>query len=77
MPSYQLAGVQHNPHRTVINIGSTTVGGGGMLIIAGPCAVENREMMLQLAPVSCHRQKGIGGTGGNGGSRCRGGRLNY
>jgi 3-deoxy-7-phosphoheptulonate synthase len=34
----------------VIQIGNTKIGNGETVIIAGPCAVENRELMLELIP---------------------------
>ncbi|MBM7854649.1 3-deoxy-7-phosphoheptulonate synthase [Desulfohalotomaculum tongense] len=51
MPSFQLASREYKKEDTVIHLGTAAVGGGNTLIIAGPCAVENREMMLELAPV--------------------------
>ncbi|MFZ5632699.1 MAG: 3-deoxy-7-phosphoheptulonate synthase [Bacillota bacterium] len=34
---------------TVVDIGSCRVGGGGLAIIAGPCAVESMDQMIYLA----------------------------
>lgn len=34
---------------TVVQVGSTTIGGGSLTVIAGPCAVESREQMLEVA----------------------------
>ncbi len=42
-------GRQFKNENTVVEVGPTTIGGGGMTVIAGPCAVESREQMLQVA----------------------------
>ncbi|HZN54797.1 MAG TPA: 3-deoxy-7-phosphoheptulonate synthase, partial [Candidatus Polarisedimenticolaceae bacterium] len=34
---------------TVVDIGGVAVGGPGLVVIAGPCAVESREQMLTVA----------------------------
>ncbi|OAT86417.1 3-deoxy-7-phosphoheptulonate synthase [Desulfotomaculum copahuensis] len=49
MPSFQLAGREHRPADTVIDLGTCRAGGPRVLIIAGPCAVEGEEQMLSLA----------------------------
>ncbi|MFZ5597888.1 MAG: 3-deoxy-7-phosphoheptulonate synthase [Bacillota bacterium] len=35
--------------KTVVRVGEAVVGGDGIVVIAGPCAVENRDQYLQLA----------------------------
>lgn len=37
------------PEDTVIDIGGHKVGGGNIIMIAGPCAVENEEQLLTIA----------------------------
>jgi 3-deoxy-7-phosphoheptulonate synthase len=40
---------QMNATDTVINVNGTYIGGEEIVIIAGPCAVENREQLLETA----------------------------
>lgn len=49
MSSFQLAGREHQPENTVIDLGTCRAGSPGITIIAGPCAVEGEEQMLSLA----------------------------
>lgn len=35
--------------RTLVTVGPTTIGGEKFVIMAGPCAVESREMLLEIA----------------------------
>ncbi|MEG6616254.1 3-deoxy-7-phosphoheptulonate synthase [Peptococcaceae bacterium 1198_IL3148] len=51
MPSYNLVSRECKSDNTIIKIGNTMIGNGETVIIAGPCAVENRDLMLTLAPV--------------------------
>jgi 3-deoxy-7-phosphoheptulonate synthase len=37
------------PEDTVITIGDAVIGGGRFLVMAGPCAVESREQLLETA----------------------------
>jgi 3-deoxy-7-phosphoheptulonate synthase len=46
---YKLASREFNPRNTVVPIDGVTVGGEGVLIIAGPCSVESREQLLETA----------------------------
>ena len=46
---YKLVGREMHPHDTVVNIGNASVGGDKFLVIAGPCAVETNEQMLDTA----------------------------
>jgi len=46
---YKLASREFQPADTVVRIGSAQVGGGTFTVMAGPCAVENREMILEIA----------------------------
>jgi 3-deoxy-7-phosphoheptulonate synthase len=61
---YKLVGREMHPHDTVVNIGGTQVGGAKFAVIAGPCAVENREQMKSTAGAV----KAAGATGLRGGA---------
>src|SRR5512140_114450 len=37
------------PESTIVNIGGVEAGGNGVVIIAGPCAVESREQLFETA----------------------------
>ncbi|MBQ9579884.1 MAG: 3-deoxy-7-phosphoheptulonate synthase, partial [Lachnospiraceae bacterium] len=40
---------ENHPADTVIKVNNTTVGGGNLTIIAGPCSVESEEQILNIA----------------------------
>src|SRR5205809_4470226 len=40
---YKLITLDLRPEKTIIKIGDATIGGSELAIIAGPCAIENRE----------------------------------
>jgi len=46
---YKLASREFHPQNTVVNVNGLEVGGKDLVIIAGPCAVESREQMLEIA----------------------------
>lgn len=47
---YKLASVEHHHERTRVRVGAVSVGNsGGPVIMAGPCAVESRDQLLQTA----------------------------
>ena len=46
---YKLVGREMHPHDTIVELGSTRIGGGHFTVIAGPCAIESREQMLATA----------------------------
>lgn len=46
---YKLANINFKPTPTVINIGGVEVGGKDIVVMAGPCAVENQEMINETA----------------------------
>jgi len=46
---YKLASRQIHPKDTVINVGGAEIGGKSIAIIAGPCAVENRQQIICIA----------------------------
>lgn len=49
MPPYKLVSRESKPDNTVVQVGDCLIGGKTPVVIAGPCAVENEEMMVKLA----------------------------
>ena len=47
--SYKLANRKFHPEASVIPVGNTFIGPGSLTIMAGPCAVESREQLLETA----------------------------
>ena len=48
---YKLASREFHPEDTIIKIGDLTIGGNELQVMAGPCAVESREQMLEVAEI--------------------------
>jgi len=46
---YKISSREFIPENTVFSIGGVDIGGQGIVIIAGPCSVENRTMLLETA----------------------------
>ncbi|OPJ57400.1 3-deoxy-7-phosphoheptulonate synthase [Clostridium oryzae] len=46
---YKRASRAFHPSDTVINLGTTSIGGNNLTVIAGPCAVENETQLLTIA----------------------------
>ncbi len=46
---YKLITLDLRPEKTVVKIGDATIGGNELAIIAGPCAIENREQAFAVA----------------------------
>jgi len=46
---FKLASRDIRPKDTVIKIGNLTIGGGKIVVMAGPCAVENKNGLLKIA----------------------------
>jgi 3-deoxy-7-phosphoheptulonate synthase len=47
---YKLASREYQPEDSVIDVGrGVKVGGGSLAMIAGPCAIEGREILLEIA----------------------------
>ena len=42
-------GRAHRSEDTVVRVGNVTIGDGTLVVVAGPCAVESREQMLDVA----------------------------
>lgn len=48
---FKLVSRQFRPSDTVININGLKIGGNNLQVIAGPCAVESREQLLEAASI--------------------------
>ena len=46
---YKLSGREFQPQDTTIKVGDITIGGGELVIMAGPCAVETEKQVLDTA----------------------------
>jgi 3-deoxy-7-phosphoheptulonate synthase len=46
---FKLTALDVRPERTVVDLGGAKIGGASLAIIAGPCAVENREQAFAVA----------------------------
>jgi 3-deoxy-7-phosphoheptulonate synthase len=46
---YKLASREFNPVDTVIKVGDVTFGGSEIVVMAGPCSVENERQLLETA----------------------------
>jgi len=49
MEPYKLTGKNFKPKKTVIDIGGVAIGGEEVVVMAGPCAVENEEQIIRTA----------------------------
>ena len=47
--SYKLANRKFHPESSVIKAGNIEIGGGRLVIMSGPCAVESREQLMETA----------------------------
>lgn len=46
---YKKANRKFHPEDTVVNVGSASIGGGNFSVIAGPCSVESKEQITEVA----------------------------
>ncbi|MGM0653240.1 MAG: 3-deoxy-7-phosphoheptulonate synthase [Bacillota bacterium] len=46
---FKLAGREFHPDDTIINIEGVSIGGANVIIMAGPCAIENKDQLMQAA----------------------------
>ena len=46
---YKLVSRETRPSDTIVDVGGARIGGGGLTIIAGPCAIESEEQALEIA----------------------------
>ncbi len=48
---YKLVSREFKPESTVVKVGQVKIGGKAVVIMAGPCSVENRQMLAETAKV--------------------------
>ena len=46
---YKKANRKFHPEDTVVTVGGTRIGGGNFAVIAGPCSVESKAQITQVA----------------------------
>ena len=46
---YKLANRAFHPEDSVIDVGGVKIGGGHLAVIAGPCSVESKEQVIEIA----------------------------
>jgi len=51
MKPYKLAAHEFKEGSSIVSIGGVTIGGNGIVVIAGPCAVENETQLFAAADV--------------------------
>ena len=61
---YKAANRKFHPDDSIIDIGNAKIGGGNFAMIAGPCSVESREQILEVA----QKVKGAGARALRGGA---------
>ncbi|MBQ7629325.1 MAG: 3-deoxy-7-phosphoheptulonate synthase [Selenomonadaceae bacterium] len=49
--SYKLASREFHPQSTIIDIDGVKIGGDEPVVMAGPCAVESRQQILEIAEI--------------------------
>jgi 3-deoxy-7-phosphoheptulonate synthase len=49
MKPYKLAGRELKKDKTIINVNGVIIGGSEIIVIAGPCSVETRDMVIETA----------------------------
>jgi 3-deoxy-7-phosphoheptulonate synthase len=47
--AYKMVSREFRPQNTVVNVNGVAVGGKSFVVMAGPCAVENREQVMSAA----------------------------
>lgn len=46
---YKLVSRDFEPNDTIVKVGSISIGDGTLAVIAGPCAVESKEQLMEIA----------------------------
>ncbi len=49
--SYKLVSKEFHPTPSIVDVDGVKIGGGNFVVMAGPCAVENREQLLESAKI--------------------------
>ena len=49
--SYKLASREFHPASSIIDVDGVKIGGGNIVVMAGPCAVESREQLFESAKI--------------------------
>jgi 3-deoxy-7-phosphoheptulonate synthase len=49
LPQCKLYSREHQKDSTVVKVGDISIGDGTVVVIAGPCSVENREQLVGLS----------------------------
>lgn len=49
--SYKLASREFHPASSIIDVAGVKIGGGNVVVMAGPCAVESREQLFESAKI--------------------------
>ena len=49
--SYKLASREFHPQSTIVDVDGVKIGGGNLVVMAGPCAVESREQLFEAADI--------------------------
>lgn len=47
--SYKLANKKFHPEDSIVSVGNTTIGPGTLTIMAGPCAIESQDQLMETA----------------------------
>lgn len=48
---FKLASREFHAENSIVKVGGVPIGGAGLVVIAGPCAIENAEMLNRIASV--------------------------
>ena len=46
---YKLSGREWHPEDTIVEVGDLQIGGGGLIVMAGPCSVESEDQLMSTA----------------------------
>ncbi len=57
--TWKLVSKSFRPEPTVIRLGRRMLGAGGVLVMAGPCAVEGREQIIEIAHAAAEAGAGM------------------
>jgi len=53
--AYKMVSREFRPQNTIVNVNGVAVGGDRFVVMAGPCAVENREQVIAAAGEEIYR----------------------